>query len=120
MSRVLPKICILSDYVKLSINSIKCSNTKVFRQKHGIVGKTCSPFLFPVNDLGGDIKGGGASSRPADLVVEEIRAKGGKAVANYDSVEFGEKLVETAIKNFGRIGERWDNKIIVCIMNNFY
>ena len=76
--------------------------------------------MFPVNDLGGDIKGGGASSRPADLVVEEIRAKGGKAVANYDSVEFGEKLVETAIKNFGRIGERWDNKIIVCIMNNFY
>ena len=76
--------------------------------------------MFPVNDLGGDIKGGGASSRPADLVVEEIRAKGGKAVANYDSVEFGEKLVETAIKNFGRIGERWDYKIIVCIMDNYY
>ena len=58
-----------------------------------------------VNDLGGDIKGGGISSRPADKVVDEIRAKGGTAVANYDSVEFGEKLVDTAIKAFGRIGK---------------
>lgn len=36
-----------------------------------------------MNDLGGDIKGGGKSSAAADKVVEEIRAKGGKAVANY-------------------------------------
>lgn len=57
-----------------------------------------------VNDLGGDIKGGGASKRPADVVVNEILSKGGKAVANYDSVEFGEKIVETAIQAFGRIG----------------
>ncbi|XP_070541946.1 peroxisomal multifunctional enzyme type 2-like isoform X1 [Ptychodera flava] len=56
-----------------------------------------------VNDLGGDMKGGGKSSRPADVVVEEIRAKGGKAVASYDSVEEGDKLVQTALDNFGRI-----------------
>lgn len=29
--------------------------------------------------------------------------QGGKAVPNYDTVEDGEKLVETALKNFGRI-----------------
>lgn len=56
-----------------------------------------------VNDLGGDIKGGGKSSRAADKVVDEIKAKGGVAVANYDSVEDGEKLVQTALENFGRI-----------------
>lgn len=41
--------------------------------------------------------------KAADLVVEEIRAAGGKAVANYDSVENGEAIIETAVKNFGRI-----------------
>ncbi|XP_044053836.1 peroxisomal multifunctional enzyme type 2 [Siniperca chuatsi] len=56
-----------------------------------------------VNDLGADIKGGGKSSAAADKVVEEIRAKGGKAVANYDSVEDGEKLIQTALDAFGRI-----------------
>ncbi|KAK3765704.1 hypothetical protein RRG08_026179 [Elysia crispata] len=56
-----------------------------------------------VNDLGGNISGTGSGSRAADKVVEEIRAKGGKAVANYDSVEFGDKLVQTALDNFGRI-----------------
>uniref|UniRef100_H2V180 Hydroxysteroid (17-beta) dehydrogenase 4 n=1 Tax=Takifugu rubripes TaxID=31033 RepID=H2V180_TAKRU len=58
-----------------------------------------------VNDLGGNAKGGGKSSAAADKVVEEIRAKGGKAVANYDSVEDGEKLIQSALKEFGRIGE---------------
>lgn len=56
-----------------------------------------------VNDLGGDFKGVGKGSLAADKVVEEIRRKGGKAVANYDSVEAGEKLVKTALDAFGRI-----------------
>ncbi|XP_034397413.1 peroxisomal multifunctional enzyme type 2 [Cyclopterus lumpus] len=56
-----------------------------------------------VNDLGADIKGGGKSSAAADKVVEEIRAKGGKAVANYDSVEDGEKVIQSALDAFGRI-----------------
>ncbi|KAJ6104390.1 hypothetical protein N7523_010710 [Penicillium sp. IBT 18751x] len=56
-----------------------------------------------VNDLGVSHKGEGQSSKAADVVVDEIRAAGGKAVANYDSVENGENIIETAIKNFGRI-----------------
>ncbi|TMS03308.1 Peroxisomal multifunctional enzyme type 2 [Larimichthys crocea] len=56
-----------------------------------------------VNDLGADTKGGGKSSAAADKVVEEIRAKGGKAVANYDSVEDGEKLIQSTLDAFGRI-----------------
>jgi len=56
-----------------------------------------------VNDLGGSFKGEGNSTKAADVVVDEIKAAGGKAVANYDSVEDGEKIIETAIQNFGRI-----------------
>ncbi|CAO3632127.1 unnamed protein product [Cunninghamella echinulata] len=56
-----------------------------------------------VNDLGVSHTGQGADSRAADLVVNEIVKAGGKAVANYDSVEDGDKVVETALKAFGRI-----------------
>ncbi len=56
-----------------------------------------------VNDLGGSHSGEGKSSSAADKVVEEIKAAGGEAVANYDSVEDGDKIVETAMKAFGGV-----------------
>ncbi|HET6153233.1 MAG TPA: SDR family NAD(P)-dependent oxidoreductase [Marmoricola sp.] len=59
-----------------------------------------------VNDLGGARDGSGAGSAMADAVVEEIRAAGGEAVANYDSVatpEGGEGIVATALSEFGAI-----------------
>lgn len=43
------------------------------------------------------------SGQAADVIVNEIKAAGGKAVANYDSVTEGEKIIQTAIDNFGRI-----------------
>jgi multifunctional beta-oxidation protein len=43
------------------------------------------------------------NQQAADVVVEEIKKAGGQAVANYDSVENGEKIIETAIQNYGRI-----------------
>lgn len=42
-------------------------------------------------------------TKAADLVVEEIKKAGGKAVASYDSVEFGDKIIETAVKAFGTV-----------------
>eukprot|EP01103_Thecamoeba_quadrilineata_P001253 TRINITY_DN11105_c0_g1_i1.p1 TRINITY_DN11105_c0_g1~~TRINITY_DN11105_c0_g1_i1.p1 ORF type:complete len:305 (+),score=68.81 TRINITY_DN11105_c0_g1_i1:43-957(+) len=56
-----------------------------------------------VNDLGTSTSGVGNNSRAADRVVDEIKKAGGEAVANYDSVEDGDKIIKTAIDNYGRI-----------------
>jgi NAD(P)-dependent dehydrogenase (short-subunit alcohol dehydrogenase family) len=60
-----------------------------------------------VNDLGGARDGSGEGvSAPADKVVEEIKAFGGEAVANYDNVATsrgGEAIVKTALAAFGRV-----------------
>ncbi|EHK21351.1 uncharacterized protein TRIVIDRAFT_70294 [Trichoderma virens Gv29-8] len=75
----------------------------------GGLGKAYATFFgsrgasVVVNDLGGTFKGEGNSTKAADVVVDEIVKAGGKAVANYDSVEFGERIIETAIKAFGRV-----------------
>jgi NAD(P)-dependent dehydrogenase (short-subunit alcohol dehydrogenase family) len=57
-----------------------------------------------VNDLGGAPDGEGADQRPAQLVVDEIVAAGGRAVANGDDVAAwagGQALVAQAIDEFG-------------------
>ncbi|PCJ21973.1 MAG: serine/threonine protein kinase [Gammaproteobacteria bacterium] len=56
-----------------------------------------------VNDLGGSAFGDGSNKAAADVVVDEIKAAGGEAAANYDSVEDGGKIVQTAMDNFGKI-----------------
>eukprot|EP01100_Stratorugosa_tubuloviscum_P005008 TRINITY_DN227_c0_g1_i1.p1 TRINITY_DN227_c0_g1~~TRINITY_DN227_c0_g1_i1.p1 ORF type:complete len:308 (+),score=168.74 TRINITY_DN227_c0_g1_i1:58-981(+) len=56
-----------------------------------------------VNDLGSSMHGQGADKTHAEKVVDEIKALGAQAVADCHSVEEGEKIVETAIKTFGRI-----------------
>lgn len=56
-----------------------------------------------VNDLGGGASGEGRGSEAADRVVAEIREGGGEAVANYDSVEDGDRIVQAALDAFGRV-----------------
>lgn len=59
-----------------------------------------------VNDLGGDRAGGGKGSEAADKVVAEIKAQGGDAVANYESVssrEGADSILWSALSKYGRV-----------------
>lgn len=59
-----------------------------------------------VNDLGGTAEGDGGDASPANQVVNEIRERGGQAVANADSVAEpagAAAIVKAALDAFGRI-----------------
>jgi NAD(P)-dependent dehydrogenase (short-subunit alcohol dehydrogenase family) len=60
-----------------------------------------------VNDVGGSVSGDtDGDKRAADSVVEVIAARGGEAVANYDSVadfDGARNIIDTAIDAFGRL-----------------
>ncbi|OBH11024.1 SDR family oxidoreductase [Mycobacterium sp. E1747] len=62
--------------------------------------------LVVVNDLGGARDGSGSGTSMADTVVEEIRAAGGRAVANYSSVateEGAAEVIDSALTEFGAV-----------------
>src|SRR5437588_222761 len=59
-----------------------------------------------VNDLGSDRHGGGKGAEMADKTVADIKAAGGEATANYDSVatrEGADGLVWTALNKYGHV-----------------
>ncbi len=59
-----------------------------------------------VNDIGASVKGEGRDAGPAQKVVEEIKAKGGTAVASTDSVaewESANRIVQCALDSFSSI-----------------
>ena len=56
-----------------------------------------------VNDLGGSVAGEGSDASAADNVVAEITAANGHAIANYDSAVDGEKVVQSALDEWGRV-----------------
>jgi len=59
-----------------------------------------------VNDIGAALSGEGLTGAPAQNVADEIKAAGGIAVPNTDSVatrESANGIIETAVEHFGRI-----------------
>jgi len=75
----------------------------------GSLGRTYAKLLasrgakLVVNDLGSSTAGVGENASAADKVVAEIKADGGEAIANYDSVTEGEKVIAAALNAFGRV-----------------
>ena len=62
--------------------------------------------LVVINDLGGSIDGSGSDKGAAEHVVDEIKAAGGEAVADTNSVatpEGGAAIVKTAIDAYGKV-----------------
>ena len=59
-----------------------------------------------VNDLGGNVDGTGSEPSVAEVVVKEIEALGGEAVANHDDVadwEASKRLIDQAYDAFGNL-----------------
>jgi NAD(P)-dependent dehydrogenase (short-subunit alcohol dehydrogenase family) len=62
--------------------------------------------LVVVNDLGGAVDGTGSDKGAAERVVDEIKALGGEAVADTNSVatpEGGQAIVQTAVDAYGTV-----------------
>ena len=69
-----------------------------------------------VNDIGAELDGTGGSPTPAQQVVDEITAAGGRAVVNGDDVadwDGARRLVQTALDAFGRLDVVVNNAGIV-------
>lgn len=69
-----------------------------------------------VNDVGCAMDGRGTEEDPAAQVVKEVKALGGEAVPNYDSVSdfrAAENIIKTALDSFGRIDILVNNAGIV-------
>jgi NAD(P)-dependent dehydrogenase (short-subunit alcohol dehydrogenase family) len=59
-----------------------------------------------INDLGGARDGSGGGAAMADQVVDEIKAAGGEAVANYDNVatvEGGQNILKSGLDTFDKV-----------------
>ena len=69
-----------------------------------------------INDVGCEVDGRGSAQDPATQVVNEIKAIGGDAAPNYDSVASfsgAENIIKTATEKFGRIDILVNNAGIV-------
>jgi len=74
-------------------------------RSHALLMAACGAKVV-VNDLGGRVDGTGTSREAADVVVAEIRAAGGEAGPNYDTVatpEGAQSILKTALDTYGTV-----------------
>src|SRR5437763_692822 len=74
------------------------------REEALLMGKLGAKVV--VNDLGAHFDGTGASTGPAQQVVDEIKQAGGDAVANGDSVsdfKAAKRIIDCAVSTFGKL-----------------
>ena len=72
---------------------------------HALALARCGAKVI-VNDPGVAVDGSGSDNTPAQSVVDEIKAKGGEAVANYGDVsnwKQSEELIGLAHDKYGRL-----------------
>ena len=70
-----------------------------------------------VNDTGGSVTGTGSNTDAAHAAAEEMRRRGGEAVADTNSVtspEGGQAIIDTALRSWGRVDIVINNAGIVC------
>jgi len=92
-------------------NRLKGKNAVVTGGAGGIGSQICLALAaeganIVVNDVGATRDGSGTAKAPVDEVVNEIKTKGGTAIASHDSVvDFvaAERLIQTCVDTFGRI-----------------
>lgn len=98
----------MSDFPELENGSISFKNRVAIVTGAGNgIGKAYAVLLASrgarvvVNDLGPAVED--KSKKAADVVVAQIKAAGGQAVANYNSNIEGDKLVKQAVDTWGRV-----------------
>jgi len=71
-----------------------------------VLGLAAAGAKVVVNDLGVSLSGDGGGASPAQAVVDQVRAAGGEAIVNTDSVSNwsgAQQIVAAAIENYGRV-----------------
>jgi len=71
-----------------------------------VLGLAAAGAKVVVNDLGVSLSGEGGGASPAQAVVDEVRAAGGEAMVNTDSVSSwsgAQQIVAAAMENYGRV-----------------
>ena len=78
------------------------------------IGHECAKFF---SSRAANVLVNDTSKKVADAIAASICAAGGKAVANYDSIEDGDRIIEAAVSSFGGVHVLINNAAIISTGN---